>query len=105
MFTTHIRTKKSQVVEYNIIQRLTQNLVEVGSVCGPGGKKINIFSDPLILKNVSYSKQLLYCDFFCNSVFLVQKGIKGIFSKDFLSSQNLSLQEIFISSLQLPIFN
>jgi hypothetical protein len=39
MFTTQIRTKKSQVVEYNIIQMLTQNLVEVGSVCGPGEKK------------------------------------------------------------------
>jgi hypothetical protein len=34
MFTTNIRTKKSQVVEYNIIQMLTENLVEVGSVCG-----------------------------------------------------------------------
>jgi hypothetical protein len=32
MFTTQIRTKKSQVVEYNIIQMLTQNLVEVDSV-------------------------------------------------------------------------
>jgi hypothetical protein len=39
MFTNHIRTKKSQVVEYNIIQMSTQNLVEVGSVCGPGEKK------------------------------------------------------------------
>jgi hypothetical protein len=52
MFTTHIRTKKSQVVKYNIIQMLTQNLVEVGSVCGPG----DFFSETLILKNAfSYS--------------------------------------------------
>jgi hypothetical protein len=42
MFTTYIRTKKSQVVEYNIIQMLTQNLVEVGSVYGFGEK--NYFS-------------------------------------------------------------
>jgi hypothetical protein len=26
-------------IEYNIIQMLTQNLVEVGNVCGPGEKK------------------------------------------------------------------
>jgi hypothetical protein len=50
LFTTHIRTKKSQVVEYNIIQMLTQNLVEVGSVCGPGEKNIIFFLN-LILKN------------------------------------------------------
>jgi hypothetical protein len=35
--------QKSQVVEYNIIQMLTQNLVEVGSVCGPGEKKNHNF--------------------------------------------------------------
>jgi hypothetical protein len=43
MFTTRIRTKNSQVVEYNIIQMLTQNLVEVGNVCGPGDFFLNDF--------------------------------------------------------------
>jgi hypothetical protein len=55
MFTTHIRTKNSQVVEYNIIQMLTQNLVEIGSVyaVGPMKKQISMifFSETLILKN------------------------------------------------------
>jgi hypothetical protein len=50
MFTTQIRTKKSQVVEYNIIQMLTQNLVEVESVCGPGEKKIFF----LLLKKTAF---------------------------------------------------
>jgi hypothetical protein len=102
MLTTHVRTKKSQVVEYNIIQMLTQNQVKVGSVCGPGEKKkfFMFFSETLTLKNAfSYSKQLLFYDFLGISVFLVQKGKKVIFSKDFLSSQNLSLQEILFSSL------
>jgi hypothetical protein len=53
MFTTHIRTKKSQVVKYNIIQMLNQNLVEVGGVCGSDEKKTlnDMFSKTLILKN------------------------------------------------------
>jgi hypothetical protein len=53
LFTTHIRTKKCQVVEYDIIQMLTQNLVEVGSVCGPGEYEYegNIGFTPKLLKS------------------------------------------------------
>jgi hypothetical protein len=43
MFITHIRTKKSQDVENNSIQLLTQILYEVGSVCGSGEFFFNDF--------------------------------------------------------------
>jgi hypothetical protein len=85
---------------------LTQNLVEVGSFCGPDDFFSEIFSETLILKNAfPNSLQLLFYDFLCILVFLVQKGKKVKFLKYFLSSQNLSLQEILFSFLQLPTFH
>jgi hypothetical protein len=85
MFTTHIRTKKSQVVEYNIIQMLTQNLVEVfvGIVCGPGDFFFSItylFSETLILKIWCASRARVNLPYIGN-----RKCIKFVLQRFFLN--------------------
>jgi hypothetical protein len=82
MFTTYIRTKKSQVVKYNIIQMLTENLVEVSSVCGPGEKKFfsMIFFLKLILKmRFHISNNFCSTTFYVFLFFWFKKAKKEIF--------------------------
>jgi hypothetical protein len=44
MFTTHTRTKINQVAEFNIFQKLTQNLVEGVEISNVwGGDPLNFF--------------------------------------------------------------
>jgi hypothetical protein len=70
MLTTNIHSQKSQVVEYNIIQMLTQNLVEVGSVCGPGEFLLSSYMENI--ESIGFTPKILkFC--FAKIMFFTDK--------------------------------